>query len=322
MGHTRLQFVLATVSQTGLLALAAFAPTWCQASTVWTGPDLTFRQTSSARSDTILAGKVVLTRGTREVLYNTAAGERSARSTSPADTEWAFGALSDFASLSYQSLESMRDGDLKALILNQPMVMHLINEDIYLSVKFTAWGTHGAGGFTYVRSTPTAAAAPTVSITSPTAGATFAAPASFLLSAAASVSAGSVTNVEFFAGTTSLGAANTSPFNVTGTIAAAGTYALTAVATAGGVSSTSAVVNVTIVAPVDVSLDSESLSQGGFSFQYSVNPGLTYVVERSSDLGSWTPLSTNVPTSSPVLFTDNSPITSFRFYRVVRPSTP
>ena len=96
----------------------------------------------------------MLTRNGNNALYNTAAGETSAGPSSPLDTEWAFGALADYATLSYQSLESMRNGDLAAVILNKPMVMHLINEDIYLSVEFTDWGQHFAGGFAYTRSTP------------------------------------------------------------------------------------------------------------------------------------------------------------------------
>jgi hypothetical protein len=33
-------------------------------------------------------------------------------------------------------------------------VLHLISDNIYLSVEFTSWGMAGAGGFSYLRSTP------------------------------------------------------------------------------------------------------------------------------------------------------------------------
>ena len=94
---------------------------------------------------------------------------------------WAFGELSDYASLSYQTFDSLRNGDL-GQVLGVPadggtptdMVLYLVNENIYLSVKFTAWGEHGAGGFAYTRSTPAAVApTPTVSITNLVGGATF-----------------------------------------------------------------------------------------------------------------------------------------------------
>jgi len=39
-------------------------------------------------------------------------------------------------------------------MIGQDAVLHLISDDIYLSIKFTGWG--GAGGsFSYDRSTPT-----------------------------------------------------------------------------------------------------------------------------------------------------------------------
>jgi hypothetical protein len=306
----------------GAFALVVIAVPLSHASTVWTGPEIKFTQSANSRSDTILAGKVVLTRGISDVLYNTAARESSARASSPADTEWAFGALSDFATLSYQSLESMRNGNLAGLILNIPMVMHLINEDIYLSVKFTAWGQHSRGGFAYTRSTPAVAVAPSVSITSPPDGAVFAAPASLDLTATASVGGGTVTNVEYFAGTNSLGLATVSPFKVTGSISIPGSYALAAVATAAGVSATSAVVNITIISPVPVSLTAAGIANGLFSFSYSANPGLSYIIQASSNLFDWAPVGTNVALSNPVLFSDTFTTNNSRYYRVGRLPNP
>jgi hypothetical protein len=305
----------------GAIGLFLAAPSSYPA-TLWTGPDLKFTQSSSSRSDTILAGKVVLTRGNRDVLYNTAAGERSAGSASPADTEWAFGTLDDFDSLSYDTLEDMRNSNLKARILNQPMVMHIISEDIYLSVKFTAWGSHLSGGFAYVRSTPNVAITPTVSITDPSSGAVLTAPATLHLSATATATGSVVTNVDYFAAANLLGSATTAPFAVDASVAVAGTYTLTAVATASGVSATSGVVNVTIVSPGPISLSSPLLSSGSFSFSYSADPGLSYVVQSSSDLLSWAAIITNVASSNPATFTDPQVAGPARFYRVGRMPNP
>lgn len=395
-----------------LLLCFAGSVTLSQAATVWNGPLVNFTESGSTPSDTVLAGKVVLTRGGNNVLYNTAAGETFAGVSSPLDTEWGFGTLNNFASLTYQSLASLRDGDLAARILNQPMVMHIVSRDIYLSVEFTAWGQHGAGGFSYTRSTPAAAVPPTVNITSPAAGAVFAAPASVDLTSDAAVTGGTVTNVQYFAGSTLLGAATTSPFHVTGnipnagaydlkavataagisatsavvhitvvaapavtltqpvngttltapanvTLAAdatvsgdtvtnvsffndatllgsvqtapfsfqatglpAGSYALTAVATAGGLSSTSAVVNLTIIAPAEVLLSEPTATGGLFSFTYPATPGLTYVVERSSNLADWSPVATNVPSSGSVVFSEPLDLTGPHYYRVGRVQNP
>jgi hypothetical protein len=292
------------------------------AATLWTGPNMTYTKSASTPNDTILAGKVVLHRGTRDVLYNTAAGETRAATSSPANTEWGFGALTNYQNLSYRSLESMRDGNLAGLILNRPMVMHIISEDIYLSVKFTTWGQHGVGTVSYIRSTAPAGAAPTVSITSPQSGAVFAAPATVALSASATVTGGTVTNVQYFAGATSLGSATAAPFSLSASIPAAGNYALTAVATAAGVSSTSAVVNVSIVMPASVSLSSAGIQNGSFSFNYSADPGLSYVVQASANLADWVPLATNVATSATATFSDSNVSSAARFYRVGRLLNP
>ena len=56
---------------------------------------------------------------------------------------------------------------------------------------------------------------PTVIISNPTNGSVFAAPATLNLTATASDSDGSVTNVQFFQGTTSLGSVANSPYSVT-----------------------------------------------------------------------------------------------------------
>jgi hypothetical protein len=215
---------------------------------------------------------------------------------------------------------SLGSGNLAALILNQAMVLHLINEDIYLSVEFTQWGQKGAGGFAYTRSTPAASGAPSVAITSPAAGATFAAPASIVLTATAT--GGAVTNVQFFVNTNSLGNANTAPFSVTGSFPAPGAYALTAVATAAGVSVTSPVVNITVVAPLPVTLTVASASAGLFAFSYTANPGLNYVVEISTNLVSWAPVATNTASSALAPFSEALSVGPPRYYRVARLPNP
>ena len=88
---------------------------------------------------------------------------------------------------------------------------------------------------------------PTVAITSPTNGATFTAPANVPITATAEDAGGSVTNVSFFDGATFLGQTNNTPFTVTANLAVGG-HGLTAVATDNsGLSSTSSVVNVTVI---------------------------------------------------------------------------
>ncbi|MBI4325116.1 MAG: hypothetical protein HY674_07610 [Chloroflexi bacterium] len=96
----------------------------------------------------------------------------------------------------------------------------------------------------------TANTPPSVSITSPTGGATFTAPASITITATATDSNGTVTQVEFFVDGASIGVDTASPFSVSTTLAA-GSHALTAVATdnLGAKSQPSAAVTVTASAP-------------------------------------------------------------------------
>lgn len=88
---------------------------------------------------------------------------------------------------------------------------------------------------------------PTVILTAPANGATFNAGANITVSANAADANGTVTQVQFFRGATSLGTDTTSPYSVTWSNAAAGNYAITAVATDNaGATTTSATSNIIV----------------------------------------------------------------------------
>ena len=88
---------------------------------------------------------------------------------------------------------------------------------------------------------------PTASLTAPVNGATFTAPATIQVSATASDADGTVTVVEFYAGSTLVGSDTTSPYSVTWSNVSAGTYSLTAVARDnGGATGTSAPRTITV----------------------------------------------------------------------------
>ncbi|MCR5889841.1 Ig-like domain-containing protein [Hymenobacter sp. J193] len=88
---------------------------------------------------------------------------------------------------------------------------------------------------------------PTVSLTSPTSGATFTAPASITITANAADANGTVSKVEFYRGTTLLGTDTSAPYSYTWTGVAAGSYSITAKATDNqGAVTTSAAVSVTV----------------------------------------------------------------------------
>jgi Bacterial Ig domain/Glucodextranase, domain B len=96
---------------------------------------------------------------------------------------------------------------------------------------------------------------PVVNLVSPIAGATFTAPATVALSAAASEAGGSIAKVEFFANGSLVGTATSSPYNFSWSGVAIGSYAVTAKATDGkGATATSSAATINVFAPATVSL--------------------------------------------------------------------
>ena len=94
--------------------------------------------------------------------------------------------------------------------------------------------------------------APVVSITSPTTGAQFTAPATITIAATATDPEARMTALDFYAGSTLIGRDATAPYSLSWSVSAAGTYALSAVAhDADGGSSTSSAVNVIVAAAND-----------------------------------------------------------------------
>jgi hypothetical protein len=88
---------------------------------------------------------------------------------------------------------------------------------------------------------------PTVSISSPSNGATFTAPATIAIAANAADADGTVSKVDFYAGSTLIGTDTTSPFQFTWNNVAAGSYSLSAIATDNlGATTTSAAVSITV----------------------------------------------------------------------------
>jgi glucose/arabinose dehydrogenase len=227
-----------------------------EAATVWNGPLITYSEpgtdpTNPANWDQ-LTPHVALTRAATSGIFNAITESAFAKGVSPADTEWAVGDLTNYQNLTYSDWTTAGGG---RPVLNYPgeqLVCHLISDDIYLSVKFTSLGGHGAGGFTYIRSTAsTVNNPPSVTITNPPSGSSFviippATTAAVTIAASASSSDASVTNVQFFDGAVSLGNVAVSPFQIIANLAA-GSHTLTAVATDNtDLSSTSAVVNVAV----------------------------------------------------------------------------
>ena len=299
--------------------------------TIWNGTNMGFSHPEGGPGDQMLTN-VIITRGGGGGLYNSAL-ESGPSLGSPKGTQWALGTLAQYTNGTTLSFGNcpLEAGMRPPNDVGKTYVVHLITNNIYLQLTLTNWGGMGGSGttsFGYIRSTPPAAIVlppPTVSITNPPNNAVFAAPANVRIAANASVSGGSVTNVQFFANGSSVGSVTGTPFTLTADNLSAGAYVLTAVATASGISATSSVVNISVVTPVTTTLSNNYAFTGAnFQFSYSANVGLSYVVQVATNLASpnWIPLATNMAASNPVVFVDLHATNNTGYYRVGRLQNP
>ncbi|MEM6802350.1 MAG: hypothetical protein AAF696_13155 [Bacteroidota bacterium] len=125
--------------------------------TVWSGPTITFTKadeadpTDPANQDR-LTDNVIITRGNQGgQIYNIASETMADKNTSPAGTEWAIGKIDNVASLQFKAFRAAVTKPQD--IVGEDLVLHLIEDDIFLAVKFTAWSGGQKGGFRYERST-------------------------------------------------------------------------------------------------------------------------------------------------------------------------
>lgn len=129
---------------------------WSDASTLWNGPTIIYSQPTSDPTQVSNQDRITpvvwLTRAASKGLFN-AYSETSAGNLSPADTEWAFGTPTNYTSLHYTNWLTWLNGASPTSLVGKQVMLHLISEDIYISVEITFWAAGGAGGFAYERST-------------------------------------------------------------------------------------------------------------------------------------------------------------------------
>lgn len=159
-----------------LLAALTAITTTGNAQTVWSGFDVAFDKPDfTDPQDPIFQDRITdavwITRGIDQGIYNIQQ-EAGYTDTSPADTQWAFAGINfnpdevsaeGFAELNFADWATSlgAQGGLAENILVKPGVVHLISEDIYIDIMFTAWTTRGdGGGFAYLRGGPAAEPTP------------------------------------------------------------------------------------------------------------------------------------------------------------------
>jgi hypothetical protein len=164
---------------------------------------------------------------------------------------------------------------------------------------------------------------PSIIITNPPNGQVLSAPVSLTLGATATDADGSVTNVQFFQGSTSLGNVASAPYSKAVTGLSAGSYTFSAVASDnGGLTATNSV-SVSVINPSPLTVSAPRwVSATSFAFSYAADVGLRYVVQRSPDLKNWIGIGTNAATTNPVVFQDNNASGAAGFYRVWRLPNP
>jgi len=157
------QQLLRTATIPLIAAAAIMAPSAAKAAAVlWTGPNTNFTLASGANpslpaNQDRLTSDIWITRNTSQGLFNANTEAGFSHFFSPQGTEWATGFLTNYASLSYTDWNSwakgVNAGPPSTVGINA--VLHLIPDNIYLSVRFTSWASGGVGGFSWTRSTTT-----------------------------------------------------------------------------------------------------------------------------------------------------------------------
>jgi hypothetical protein len=141
-----------------VLLVAGLAPL-CpgHAAIIWNGPLTTYSQptpdpTQPTNQDRVTPS-VWITRASTRGIFNARTEAAFTDFFSPADTQWADGNLTNFASLTYHDWETwaktLHGGPANTVGVGA--VVHLVSEDIYVGLQFTQWG--GIGGFAYQRTT-------------------------------------------------------------------------------------------------------------------------------------------------------------------------
>jgi hypothetical protein len=124
-----------------------------QGQTIWDFGSLSFSNSGGVGTD-VISAQTSLTRGPTQPVFNSACepGPIQSCSWNPCNTEWAYGVIANWNTLTYGNLYTV-NGCSPPSMVGQSMVCHLIAENIYLQITWNSWGAGGSGGFSYTRTT-------------------------------------------------------------------------------------------------------------------------------------------------------------------------
>lgn len=126
--------------------------------TLWEGAIITFSKPNGgdpndeANQDRI-TDRVWITRGNQGQIYNIVSENVASNSTSPAGTAWAQGTYAIIDDLTFTSFRDAAPGQKPKNAVSIPMVLHLVEDDVYIEIKITSWAQGKQGGFAYERRT-------------------------------------------------------------------------------------------------------------------------------------------------------------------------
>ena len=123
---------------------------------IWSGPNIEFKkEVGDDPKDKLnqdeITSSVSITRGNNGEIYNAISEEKAQKGISPLGTQWAIGSVENISTLSFSSFRNAVGSPKN--VVGKSLILHIIKEDVYLSVEFTNWGQGQKGNFTYIRST-------------------------------------------------------------------------------------------------------------------------------------------------------------------------
>lgn len=128
--------------------------------TIWDGPLLTFSKstgvdhTEEVNQDRITDNVWITRANAAGQIFNIVVEAVADKTTSPVGTRWAQGTFEELQSVTFTTFRAACPQQKPRLAVGRPMLLHLIEDDIYIEIRFTSWAQGNQDGFAYERTTP------------------------------------------------------------------------------------------------------------------------------------------------------------------------